>query len=233
MKFLGVRGIISTLFMASAALMAGQRVSQAASAELQIRSDLHITDLAPGDIKLRWTATGDDNNAGRASAYDIRYLPVSTGPINSENRWNQAIQLTGEPRPSRSGQIDSMLITGLTPGCRYYFCLKVIDETGNCSGLSNSPAMTAAGGSDFIPGDANNSGAVNGLDVVYMVNYFKGGNPLPEPILRGDCNGNCEVNGVDAVYLLNYLHGSNEAPFRGNCNPILATPNVNTETPIR
>ena len=231
MRFLGVRGMIVNLLMAGTALIAGQRVSPAAAAELQVRPDNPNTDLAPGDIKLRWTATGDDNNAGRASAYDIRYLPASTGPINSEDRWNQAIQLIGEPRPSRSGQIDSVLIHGLIPGCRYYFCLKVIDETGNCSGLSNSPAMTAAGGGDFIPGDANNSGAVNGLDVVYLVNYFKGGDRPPAPFLRADCNGNCEVNGVDVVYLLKYLHGSNEAPFRGDCNPILAAPKANGDNP--
>jgi hypothetical protein len=230
MRFLGVRGMIAFLFMVCAALLAGQRVSQAAAAGQLIQPNNPVTDLVPGDIKLRWTATGDDNNAGRASAYDIRYLPVSIGPINSEDRWNQAIQLIGEPRPSRSGQIDSMLIHGLTPGCRYYFCLKVIDETGNCSGLSNSPAMTAAGG-DFIPGDANNSGGVNGLDIVYLVHYFKGGDPPPEPILRADCNGNCEVNGVDVIFLLCYLHGSNVPPFRGNCNPILAAPKISGDNP--
>ena len=70
----------------------------------------------------------------------------------------------------------------------------------------------------FIPGDANGSGDVNGVDVSYMVNYLKGfGPPPPDPILRADANGNCQVNGVDVVYLVNYLKGIGPAPVMGNC----------------
>jgi hypothetical protein len=116
----------------------------------------------------------------------------------------------------------------LTPGGRYYFSIKVLDEAGNCSALSNSPLKVAAAG-NFIPGDANNTGVVNGLDVVFLVNYFKGGLPIPEPILRADCNGNCEVNGIDVVYLLLYLHGSSNPPIQGNCAPILARPEAGVE----
>jgi hypothetical protein len=70
--------------------------------------------------------------------------------------------------------------------------------------------------SRFEPGDANGSGIVNGIDVVYLVSYFKGGPPPPDPILRADANGNCAVNGIDVVYLVSYLKGG-PAPFRGNC----------------
>ncbi len=69
---------------------------------------------------------------------------------------------------------------------------------------------------DYIAGDANNSGSVNGLDVVYLVNYFKGGGPPPVPYLAGDANGTCDVNGLDAVYLVNFFKGG-PYPFRGNC----------------
>jgi hypothetical protein len=70
---------------------------------------------------------------------------------------------------------------------------------------------------DFSPGDANGDGQVNGVDVVYMVNYFKGFGPPPDPILRGDCNGDCNFNGVDVVYLVNYFKGYGPPPIRGNC----------------
>ena len=69
----------------------------------------------------------------------------------------------------------------------------------------------------YLPGDANNSGDVNGLDVVYLVNYFKGFGPPPEPFLSGDANGNCVVNGLDVVYLVNYLRGFGQPPIAGNC----------------
>jgi hypothetical protein len=217
MKYLGGRGLIVSIVVAGIVLTTGQRVSQAAAEKAQTMI------LNPGDIILHWTATGDDGNTGRATSYDVRYLPVNVGPINSDERWNQAIQLNGEPIPSRSGQPDSMLVTGLVPGARYYFCIKAIDEAGNASDLSNSPEIMASPG-DFIPGDANNSGAVSGLDLVFMVNYFKGGQPIPDPILRADCNGNCVVNGSDVIYLLAFLHGGGPSPVRGNCAPLLSNP---------
>ena len=71
---------------------------------------------------------------------------------------------------------------------------------------------------DFLPGDANADGKVNGLDVVYLVNYFKDiGPPIPPPIWRADANGNCNINGIDVVYLVNYLKRLGPAPLKGNC----------------
>ena len=68
-------------------------------------------------------------------------------------------------------------------------------------------------GPDFIPGDANGNGTLNGLDVVYLVNYFIGRGPAPNPLLRGDANGDCFTNGLDIVYLVNYFKGSGPAPL--------------------
>ena len=67
-----------------------------------------------------------------------------------------------------------------------------------------------------LKGDVNGSGQTNGVDVVYFVNYLKGGS---EPPLSCDCgqhgiifapsdaNGNCTVNGVDITYMVNYFKG--------------------------
>jgi predicted outer membrane repeat protein len=74
---------------------------------------------------------------------------------------------------------------------------------------------------DFLPGDVNADGSVNGLDVIYFINYLKDiGPPIPEPILRADANGNCMVNGVDVVYLVAYFKGG-PAPIRGDCPFVL------------
>jgi hypothetical protein len=70
-------------------------------------------------------------------------------------------------------------------------------------------------GPDYLPGDANGSGGVNGIDVVYMVNFLKGG-PPPDPLLSGDSNGDCNANGLDVVYLVNFLKGG-RPPFSGDC----------------
>jgi len=177
--------------------------------------------LDPGEVLLHWTATGDDDYEGQCAVYDMRYVPVDIGPIDTEVKWNQAIQLYGEPTPSPAGEIDSMLVSGLTPGAAYYFCIKARDEDGNCSPLSNSALERAAIG-DFLAGDVNGSGHLNGLDVVYLVNYLMGGPMPPAPVLRADCNGDCAVNGLDVGYLQAYLMRGGPSPIRGDCDRLLS-----------
>jgi len=62
--------------------------------------------------------------------------------------------------------------------------------------------------SDLVRGDANSSGDLNGLDVTYLINYFKGG---PSVCLgcpcEGDANSSGNVNGLDVVFLVNYFKG--------------------------
>lgn len=68
----------------------------------------------------------------------------------------------------------------------------------------------------FIPGDVNASGGVDGLDLVFLVNYLKGGQ-APEPLLAADANGNCAVDEDDSIYLLDYFKGG-PAPLAGDCD---------------
>jgi hypothetical protein len=84
----------------------------------------------------------------------------------------------------------------------------------------------------YLPGDINNNGDANGVDVTYAVNYLKGIGPQP-PIecpdcpnpgetlfAAGDVNGNCQFNGVDVTYFVNYLKGIGPAlAFCPNCPP--------------
>jgi hypothetical protein len=52
----------------------------------------------------------------------------------------------------------------------------------------------------------------SGLDVVYMVGYFKGG-PRPSIPSRCDANCNCHLNGIDITYLVRYFRGQGPAPL--------------------
>jgi hypothetical protein len=76
----------------------------------------------------------------------------------------------------------------------------------------------------FAAGDANNSGSCNGLDVIYLVAYFKGGPPPPYYVIcdnisnkmtrkypAADANGSCSLNGLDVTYLVSFLKGG-DAP---------------------
>ena len=72
----------------------------------------------------------------------------------------------------------------------------------------------------YMPGDVNGTGEANGVDVVFMVNYFKGLGDAPREECppcenigdnmlypQGDVNGSCAWNGVDVTYFVNYLKG--------------------------
>ena len=72
----------------------------------------------------------------------------------------------------------------------------------------------------FLPGDANGDGQVIGSDITYLVNYFKGINPPPDPFLAGDANGDCAVIGSDVTYMINYFRGIGPAPLIGDCDGI-------------
>jgi hypothetical protein len=67
----------------------------------------------------------------------------------------------------------------------------------------------------YISGDINYNGDASPFaDVVYAINYFKGGSAIPT--IPGcscgvnpacDVNGNCSFNGIDLVFLVNYWKG--------------------------
>lgn len=81
----------------------------------------------------------------------------------------------------------------------------------------------------YIPGDINNNGAANGIDVSYAVNFFKGGNPPPficdcpnhdSLYAAGDVNGSCQFNGVDITYFVRYAIGGPPLRWCIDCPPI-------------
>jgi phosphodiesterase/alkaline phosphatase D-like protein len=101
-------------------------------------ADVQITGSTETSFALRWTATGDDSLTGTATSYDVRY---STSPITAAN-WASATQATGEPAPVAAGGTQTWTLTGLTRQTTYYVAIKVLDEAGNASALSNSLSGT-------------------------------------------------------------------------------------------
>lgn len=79
-------------------------------------------------VTLSWTAPADDGDvieSGPCAVYDLRYARDSITPLN----WHLATPVVGEPVPTTPGSDQLMLVTGLTPGTRYYWGLKAADET--------------------------------------------------------------------------------------------------------
>jgi subtilisin family serine protease len=95
--------------------------------------DLAADNPVLNSIDLTWTATGDDADSGTASFYDIRY---SISEITDAN-WDTATHVSGETKPQPSGSPETFTVTGLSDGTTYYFAMKVIDNVGNPSELSN------------------------------------------------------------------------------------------------
>jgi hypothetical protein len=63
-----------------------------------------------------------------------------------------------------------------------------------------------------VPGDANNDGTVNILDITYLINYLYLGGPAPPCMYEGDANGDCSINILDITYLISYLYQGGPAP---------------------
>ena len=66
-----------------------------------------------------------------------------------------------------------------------------------------------------LAGDANGDGAVDGGDVVFLINYLFREDLPPDFPEQGDINGDCLIGPGDIVYLINYLFRDGPAPVTG------------------
>lgn len=97
-----------------------------------------VTASTDSSVTLQWTATGDDSLAGTATTVDVRY---STSPITAAN-WAGATQATGEPSPAAPGSNQSFTVRGLSRQVTYHFAVRMLDDAGNVSALSNVVQVT-------------------------------------------------------------------------------------------
>ena len=98
-------------------------------------TDLRVCDLGVDWVTLNWTATGDDSTQGRAAQYRLAWL--AGDPLTGEN-WESATATTVPFDPGEAGETESYTLTGLEAGLTYGLGMKVVDEAGNSSLLSNT-----------------------------------------------------------------------------------------------
>jgi len=115
-------------------------------------TDLRVERARMARVTLSWTATGDDGNAGKASAYDLRY---SLDPITDE-RWDAASRASIAVNPQSAGSTEEATVTGLSPGACYYFALKVKDNRSNSSAMSNVVTVTTSNGTVVFDDNVEN-----------------------------------------------------------------------------
>jgi hypothetical protein len=100
----------------------------------------------PGEIRLTWTAPGDDGATGTASAYIVK---VAHSLITSES-FDAAADLDRwitESLPLAGGAAETLFVFGLDPDSLWYFAIKTQDEVPNTSAISNSPNSAPHSGS--------------------------------------------------------------------------------------
>ncbi|UCC80713.1 MAG: carboxypeptidase regulatory-like domain-containing protein [Candidatus Zixiibacteriota bacterium] len=84
------------------------------------------------------------------------------------------------------------------------------------------------GGCEYLPGDANGDDNKNGVDVTYLVAYFKGGPRPPDQCdcpphgiiyTAADADGSCATNGLDVTYMVSYFKGGPRILYCADCPP--------------
>ena len=98
---------------------------------------LMLFDMSANSATLQWLNSGDDGTLGQASKITLAY---STTEITAEN-WSDAT-LVGGPTPTESGTGQSFTVGNLSPETLYYFAMKVMDNSGQYSELSNIASAT-------------------------------------------------------------------------------------------
>ncbi|MFM7231054.1 MAG: CehA/McbA family metallohydrolase [bacterium] len=99
----------------------------------------------PGEVRLTWTAPGDDGATGTATSYVIK---VSSAAITSVN-FAAALDLDrwiAEPTPKPGAAAETLFVFGLAPDTTWHFALQATDEVPNTSGVSNDAATAPAPG---------------------------------------------------------------------------------------
>jgi immune inhibitor A len=160
-----------------------------------------IDTSASRNFKVSWTRGSDSGGSNLSGLHNIR-VKIDNGT------WQAWLNNTADT---------SAIYTGLH-GHTYGFEALNLDFAGNIEQITNiAEAITVVDTMAYLPGDANRDGVLRASDATYLVGYFKGNNPTPQPILAGDANGDCQVLASDVTYLVRYFKGIGGAPVRGSC----------------
>ena len=65
---------------------------------------------------------------------------------------------------------------------------------------------------DYVCGDPDASGAINILDITYIVSYLYKGGPAPDPVESADADNSGAINVLDITFIINYLYKGGSEP---------------------
>jgi hypothetical protein len=64
--------------------------------------------------------------------------------VITDETWDDAEKVANPPSPKEAGSVGEFVVSGLSSGKTYYFGIKIQDEAGNESALSNIPSLMTA-----------------------------------------------------------------------------------------
>lgn len=120
-----------------------------------------LTSQAAGDdfIRIDFTASGDDWRCGRAGSYDVRYSTETSADLSDAAQFEAATALAYPPLPSvPGGQVESLKL--LAPGAAH-IALRVIDDAGNLSRISNDATVSPPADDDTADDDTTDDDSVD------------------------------------------------------------------------
>ncbi len=147
--------------------------------------------LPPNTRSLALTATGDNDDEGEASQYDLRYFyGQELENKDFDDDWDDAHRLGNESPPSPAGEVDVLLLPRMNPSRKFFFALKVKDEIGQESDISNivGPVTVPLLSIPVLSNNGNDFGmpaALAGLGDINLDEFldFAVGDPLSGKVL--------------------------------------------------
>tara|TARA_R110001592_G_C13180877_1_gene750874 strand:- start:2686 stop:4413 length:1728 start_codon:yes stop_codon:yes gene_type:complete len=105
------------------------------SIKLNKVTDLEVTPCREDYCTLRWTVPISNPEAEKIQRYDVRY---DDQPITIDDHFNEAIEVgTNYMPPLQDGESEELTIVGLEKDTKYYFAIKVANQTDQISDYSN------------------------------------------------------------------------------------------------
>ena len=103
---------------------------------LWVSLGLIVVNIASGEVlTLKWTAVADDDNiveSGPADHYELKYATYTITAVN----FDSVADIITTETPKAPGE-QEVIVVDLPLGFHYWFAIKVYDEVGNVSLISN------------------------------------------------------------------------------------------------